>query len=126
MRMFLNLHMTQRDVIVILGQEVVMRRIFLLVAPAFIIGGSTVWAAQTGAGSKTDETDMGAQAEERPTPGAAPGASPDLDVIEEGMATMIASLDLIADLATAIASPDASPVVPEDPCATPVAGTPAS
>lgn len=103
-----------------------MRRIVLLVALAFIIGGSTVWAAQTGTESQTDEADAGAPAVECATPGASPGASPDLEEVEEIAATAAASPELIADLATAIASPDASPVVPEDPCATPVVGTPAS
>ena len=104
-----------------------MRRIILLVALAFMIGGGAVLtAAQSNSGSQTEETDVGAPEVECATPGASPGASPDLAVLEDVGATAVASPELIADLATAIATPGASPAVPEDPCATPVAGTPAS
>lgn len=103
-----------------------MRRLILLVALAFIIGGGSVLAAQTGTGSQTEDTNVGSQAVECATPGMGMEATPDAEEIEELLATAVASPDVVDLLATAIATPDASPTVLDDPCATPEMGTPAS
>lgn len=99
-----------------------MRRIMLLVALVFVIGGGAVYtAAQTGTGSRTEEADVGADS----AGCAAPMGSPDAEEITELLATSAASPEVFDDLATAIASPDATPIL-IDPCVTPDMGTPAS
>jgi len=99
-----------------------MRRIILLVALVFVIGGGAVYAAaQSGTDANTDDPDVGA-----PSAGCAtPTGSPDAEEITEILATAAASPEIFEDLATAIASPSGSPVV-IDPCATPQMGTPAT
>lgn len=99
-----------------------MRRIILLLALVFIIGGGSVLAAQTTTESQTDKTDVGSQAVECATPGMAPGATPDAEQIED----LLATPEVVDLLATAMATPDASPAILVNPCATPGMGTPAS
>jgi hypothetical protein len=100
-----------------------MRRIFLLVALVFVIGGGAAYvSAQSGTDANTEQTEVGADASGCATP----TGSPDAERIEDLLATAAASPEVIEDLESAMASPDASPVVVVDPCATPVMGTPAS
>jgi len=102
--------------------EVGMRRMFLLVAVAFMISGGAVYvAAQSGTDAQTDEVEVGAEGSDCATP----SASPDAEEITELLATAAASPEVSQELATAVASPDASPVI-IPPCATPEMGTPAS
>lgn len=100
-----------------------MRRLFVLVALVFMIAGGAVYvSAQGGTGAQTEETDVGADAAGCATPSASPDAGDITDLLESAAA----SPEVTESLATAIASPDASPVVIVDPCATPEMGTPAS
>lgn len=100
-----------------------MRRIFLLLALVLVVGGGSVVAvAQSGNSSQTTEEDTGADAAGCATPVGSPDAADIADMIEE----VAASPEVTDALATAIATPNASPMVPVSACATPEMGTPAS
>jgi len=89
-----------------------MRRIFLLLAFAFIVvTGGVVTAAQTGTDIQTEEEDPGGQAGGCATPEASPFASP-----EASPSLALAS--------TPVTHLEASPIA-LDVCATPELGTPA-
>jgi hypothetical protein len=92
-----------------------MRRLIILVAFAFLVGGGAVLtAAQTGNESQTEQTEAGADVAGCASPVASPASSPEV-------------AETAAVVATAIASPHASPAaLGIDPCATPEVGTPAS